>query len=402
MHTCEPSKHTPPLNGHARDRAQQGRTTMLAQAPITSVSPQPTHCQWPVQGLVPKETSAHGSTGRLLDFNKEYPKLDLVCEGTFTYGRRHLHFLGGRGGVGKSSFAVTFGIHAAIGKPYLGTTFAKPLKIVYIDFEGMPDNLAKLKEEAINGIVTTDEERALAEENFKWCSFDGREKARENYLPGMHERLIDAIRDDAFDVIIIDSFERAFGTPPDDTEAVAKNLECLAILAEGTNAAVLVLDHTPKSDPTTLYGSAKKGDYARAVHMLLAEKAGLKICNAKATFNAQKEDIIIERIQTETTVAFREEKAALNGSPSNTMTVSLKQVDNRANDSKLQDIDKDACKVVEVVDKHPQGISKTDLAKQVAGKRQSEGFLRRFRRGKWEQLQELGYIRIDGLIYPAG
>lgn len=212
------------------------------------------------------------------------PPIEWIWEGRFARG--YITMFGGPGGVGKSALVASLEVAVLAGVPFLGgQTLQGP--VIHADFD--TDERAQLPwlERAVLGLGVS---RAVLGNIIYVDSESG---------GFMDEAGLAALRDRALSVgavlIVVDAFTSAFPMiRGNDAGEVMQVMAAFRKLAKDANAAVVILDHTPK--PTAnmpagrgLLGSTIKSAGARAVHLLSLvppkEVGGLDVLRLEAHKN---------------------------------------------------------------------------------------------------------------------
>lgn len=235
------------------------------------------------------------------------PPLDFVVGAPFHIARGTVSTLFGLGGVGKSSLAVALGAHIALGKDFLGATTAKG-RVFYGEFEGAGQLLARATRKVFAALEEDSPGSAKRlERDFKQKHYTAQEKASWDYARGMVPALIQQLGRN-YDVVFFDSYEAATMSDSNDSQAAAELMMLFARLAVETNTAVILIDHAPKHNKASVFGSTKKTDFARVVvNIEAAEAAGSNMLNlhsAKCNVAPKPTFPRVERLETEGTLRF--------------------------------------------------------------------------------------------------
>jgi RecA/RadA recombinase len=192
------------------------------------------------------------------------PDLEFVVEAPFHIAKGTVTTLYGLGGVGKTSFAAALAAHIALGRPFLGARLRQG-RVFYGEFEGAGQLLARTTKKIIAALEQDHPGAAEAlKSTFVQKHYTAKEKADWRYARGMIPALIRQLGKD-YDVVILDSYEGATMGDSNDAQEAAEMMQLFAQLAAETNTAVILIDHAPKHNPTSVFGSTKKTDFARVV-----------------------------------------------------------------------------------------------------------------------------------------
>lgn len=239
------------------------------------------------------------------------PPLDFVVGAPFHIARGMVTILYGSGGAGKSSFAAALGAHIAAGRSFLGAPVTKG-RVFYGEFEGADQLLVRIQAKTEAAV---EEDSPGAKEtlrrDFKQRHYTPEEKARWGYAKGMIPALIKHLGHD-YDVIIVDSFEAATMGDSVDAQFATKMMMQFTQLARETNTAVILIDHSSKTNAGSVYGSTKKTDFARVVIKIEADNRSvghyLTLTSAKCNVAPKPKFPPVERVETDTTLEFRERR----------------------------------------------------------------------------------------------
>lgn len=143
--------------------------------------------------------------------------------------------------------------------------------------------------------------------DFHQRHYEASEKDMWGHIAGMAKSLAKRLRG-KYDVIIVDSYEAATMGDSLDPQQAARNMLFFTQLASESNCAVIVVDHSPKGVRDTVYGSAKKTDFARVVigiDYASSDEAGqLKLTSRKCNVAARPTFPMVDRVETEDTLRF--------------------------------------------------------------------------------------------------
>ena len=134
-------------------------------------------------------------------------------------------------GAGKSTLAYNICGLGAIGEPFLGIPFSKPLKSLYVDLE-TPDYLVRHKIELICG--------SLPRDLHVLGDFDLKRDCGELMSLCMEER---------YDLVVLDTQSRALAMEKENDNSEANHVAgMLKRVAKESGCAILLIHHTTKSD----------------------------------------------------------------------------------------------------------------------------------------------------------
>lgn len=199
----------------------------------------------------------------------------------------------GDGGQGKSYLALYIGVSIALGKSFIGKA-VKEGKVLYIDFELSAEIQRNRLDKIINGLKIVPEKIL----NLIYLS-----PGTQDDIPSTLKELIPFIKNDKFDLIIIDSIGAALNGDPESARDICRLFQQLRQL--GT---VLILDHQTKkqkgdkSRDKTPFGSVYKTNLSRNVwHLSKISTPDKKVVkcllkNTKNNFSSGKDDIGISFI----------------------------------------------------------------------------------------------------------
>lgn len=187
------------------------------------------------------------SFGDLLDDESPMPA-DIIAPRLLTPGG--LLVFGGAPKVGKSDFLMTMLAHMAAGKPFLGLTPPKPLRVFYLQAEVQYDYLR----ERVRGLGLPDDALALLRENF-FITPQIRLVLNEDGVRRVAEAIRQRFPGQAPDIIAIDPIRNVFDGGPDgagenDNNAMMFFLqERVEALRQMVNpaAGIILTHHTRKA-----------------------------------------------------------------------------------------------------------------------------------------------------------
>ncbi len=195
----------------------------------------------------------------------------------------------GDGGQGKSYLALYLAILVASGKSFLSKT-VKRGKVLYADFELSPELQRQRLEKTCKGLNI---EPSLLSDNLHYLA-----PGSQDNVPTSLMELIPAIKNEGFDLIVIDSIGAALTGDPEAARDICKLFQQLREL--GT---VLLLDHQAKKQKgdkardKTPFGSVYKTNLSRNVWHLSAipekgeDTLDCLLKNTKCNFSALSEDL---------------------------------------------------------------------------------------------------------------
>ncbi len=235
------------------------------------------------------------------------PELEFVVDEPFYIAKGIVTTLYGLGGVGKTSFAAALAASIALGRPFLGASLREG-RVFYGEFEGAGQLLARTTKKVAAALEQDVPGAAQAlKANFVQRHYTAKEKADWRYARGMIPALIRQLGDD-YDVVILDSYEGATMGDSNDAHDAAEMMQLFAQLASETNTAVILIDHAPKHNPTSVFGSTKKTDFARVVIHIAAQDGSdghrLTLKSAKCNVAPEPSFPRIKRQETEGTLRF--------------------------------------------------------------------------------------------------
>ncbi len=142
-----------------------------------------------------------------------------------------VHLVSGESGCGKSTFFYNLALHAAEGKEFVGHPFPRPLRILYIDLE----TPAKLRAQKLYRIV--DEQPP-----------DGLAYLDEANLHRDLDTVIALVKEQRFDLVIVDTISQVFDTQREDDNAEAnQQMRAVRWLVQETGCGMVLVHHIGKS-----------------------------------------------------------------------------------------------------------------------------------------------------------
>ncbi|KQY12612.1 hypothetical protein ASD31_15390 [Rhizobium sp. Root482] len=207
------------------------------------------------------------------------------------YMRRFLTVTVGAGGGGKSAHAVTEALAMVTGRPLLDPygPLTKPLRVWLINAEDPADEIERrvtaaaihfgINAEAIGDRLFTDSGR---DQEFVIMRQEGRDtKVCEPMIADM----LDAIRQNQIDVVVLDPFVSSHEVPENDNSLIQRVAKAWLRVADEGNCSVELIHHVTKGNFEVTADSARGGgalkDKARSVRTINpmtkeeAERAGL-------------------------------------------------------------------------------------------------------------------------------
>jgi hypothetical protein len=199
----------------------------------------------------------------------------------FIYGRHHMRgFVSATvapGGVGKSSLALVDAVAMASNRSLLGVEPSKPLRVWYVNLEDPREEIERrVAAICLHFDVNADE---LGDR----LSFDGREleglvvaKQTNNgavVATPVLEALTAALKDRAFDVLVVDPFVSVHQCAENDNNAIDMVAKTFGRLAGAANCAIELVHHTRKTGGQEITaedgrGASALGFAARVVRVL--------------------------------------------------------------------------------------------------------------------------------------
>lgn len=237
------------------------------------------------------------------------PDLEFVVDAPFHIAKGTVTTLYGLGGVGKTSFAAALAAHISLGRPFLGASLRQG-RVFYGEFEGAGQLLARATKKTFAALE--DDQPGAAEvlkANFKQKHYTAKEKSDWRYARGMIPALIRQLGHD-YDVVILDSYEGATMGDSNDPHEAAEMMQLFSQLAAETNTAVILVDHAPKHNPNSVFGSTKKTDFARVVIHISAQDGsdGRRLTLKSTKCNVAPKPVFppVERQETDDALRFVE------------------------------------------------------------------------------------------------
>ena len=285
------SDDTAPAQRQQSELGQRARSGEVVQEPIGSTG---TMSEKPPASIVTSLTNPD-----------EVEEVDLLIEAPFYVPRGMVSMLYGPGGTSKSSLAAALGVHLALGQPFLGGRVQRS-RVYYAEFEGAGQVFAS----AFRRIQAAFEQGCPgAARQIKKGFHQKHFTPEEKHALGGFQGILDALAvytSGSYDVYVFDSFQALTLIDSNDGQLVAEVMFALRRFAQKTNAAVLVIDHTPKGNQQTAYGSAKKRDFStHAVNITNDGDGRIRLRSDKCNVGRMHEFPVLERVHQEDTLRFR-------------------------------------------------------------------------------------------------
>ena len=157
----------------------------------------------------------------LKQFNEKFPLEKLWDDGALFAGCTMM--VCGEPKIGKSKFAVDFGMNAALGRDFLGKPFARPLKVLWLQAEIKE---AFLEERFASFTELSDDEIALLDENFIFSGKLSVDVLKDENLSD----LLYIIRDLSVDLVVVDPIINFSTANENDNKEVAYMLKRVDLL----------------------------------------------------------------------------------------------------------------------------------------------------------------------------
>lgn len=179
---------------------------------------------------------------------RKIPVRDWIIDGLLL--RNYLSIIIGAGGVGKSTYALSVGVALAAGAPLLGLSINKKQNILVINNEDDENELKRrvasicihygIDPESISGNI---ELYSGYKNEFKMatCSSNNRAKISEHAIS-----LIDKIRRDEIDVVVIDPFVSTHNCNENDNTIMNKVASIYKRVCSEANVSILMIHHVRK------------------------------------------------------------------------------------------------------------------------------------------------------------
>lgn len=201
--------------------------------------------------------------------------------------RRYVTFLASPGGVGKTAYVFAMALAAASSQALLHDAARKPLRVWIYNLE---DDIVELRRRLAAAMRHYGLDAAVLD-NIRLNS--GRDRrfrivqAKDGQfvvLPDFRG-VIDEMRREQVDILIVDPYLRSHGVSENENEAQDEVMRLYADIAEATNAGIVLVHHTKKGavagEMDSLRGGSTQGGGARAAFTLSpmasedAEKLGI-------------------------------------------------------------------------------------------------------------------------------
>lgn len=224
------------------------------------------------------------------------------------YPRRVVTLLGGHGGVGKTTLALTHAAHIAAGRPW-GPFQVEQGRVVFLSFEDEGADIMRSLQDVVNVCALPPGE---IERNFAlFDGTDGESELAVESSEGGATRLefTDMMRkaEEAAagaDIVFIDNASDTFGGNENVRRQVKAFIRALARrIARGNNAAVVLLAHIDKQAArgsghgNSYSGSTAWHNGARSRLALLESEDGIELLHEKARWGRKADPIALQRAQ---------------------------------------------------------------------------------------------------------
>ncbi|WP_434026178.1 AAA family ATPase [[Pseudomonas] boreopolis] len=224
------------------------------------------------------------------------------------YPRRVVTLLGGHGGVGKTTLALTHAAHIAAGRPW-GPFDVVQGRVVFLSFEDEGADIMRSLQDVVNVCALPPGE---IERNFVlFDGTDGESELAVESSEGGATRLefTDMMRkaEEAAagaDIVFIDNASDTFGGNENVRRQVKAFIRALARrIARGNNAAVVLLAHIDKqaakgnAHGNSYSGSTAWHNGARSRLALLESEDGIELVHEKARWGRKADPIALQRVQ---------------------------------------------------------------------------------------------------------
>ena len=288
---------TPRLDSEAEDAfsprtASPRHRTVVAEPPVD-----------------PAETSA--KVWALQDLlAAEFPAQPPLIEGLL--GRGEMASLYGLGGSGKSMLALSLGLSLAAGVPWLGKFDVNAGRVLYVDQEGHERQV----QERLRNLVQGGNLRHDIP-FFYWQPLEVLVDTDAGYAQ-LHQKIAGCVPD----LVILDSFTRYHLQDENSSRDMAMVMRKLASLTTDLGIALLLIDHTTKSEGSEapgnrMRGSSDKFNTLDAAYMVKSYQRGasLRITPSKARYRAVPEAFSVAVTSTPESITLQHAQQSSAASP---------------------------------------------------------------------------------------
>lgn len=215
------------------------------------------------------------------------PDPEFVVGPPFMFARGQVGMVAAPTGLGKTTVMVAIGLHIATGSDFLGASVHGG-RTLYLDFENVAETVKWAALRFARALGTNPDHEPFDYVRASW-------NLREERKP-----LIEDIRRGQYDAVIIDNLESAISLETNDSQDARDVMkEVLGEIAHQTGAAVIVVEHTSKSNPTSPSGSTKKMDFARPVHVLKPSGDTIQWSVLKPAFGPKPKDFRFKIVEVD-------------------------------------------------------------------------------------------------------
>lgn len=187
----------------------------------------------------------------------DLPEPEFVIGPPFMFARGQVGLIAAPTGLGKTTIMAALGLYVTQGVPILGADVRKG-RTLFLDFERVQETVRRAVIEFGKTLDIDPDHEPFHYVQPNWSLQD------EWVVP----QLIEEVRDGAYAVVIIDNLETALSLDSNEGQEARDAMDLFRRIAKETGTAVVLIDHTPKTNGSTPTGSTKKMDFARPVHVL--------------------------------------------------------------------------------------------------------------------------------------